>query len=155
MSRRSNPRVTVKVHLPMLIGVGLSAGAIGVAVMTFGEKIEQAFTKRPNSEVPGLTLARLLGRLDSDKGKLNWPMHYGQGAILGVLRATLSVYGLRGPFIDFIFAGIRLLNDQTLENWTGAGALPWTWPVEEQVLDIAHKLVFATATGWVCDWWLR
>jgi hypothetical protein len=66
-----------------------------------------------------------------------------------VLRATLSVYGLRGPFIDFIFAGIRLLNDQTLENWTGAGALPWTWPVEEQVLDIAHKLVFATATGWV------
>lgn len=45
--------------------------------MTVGQKIEQTFTGRPNSEVPGLTLARLLGRPDSEKGRFNWHMHYG------------------------------------------------------------------------------
>jgi hypothetical protein len=61
----------------------------------------------------------------------------------------MSVYGIRGPFTDFLFTGIRLANDQTLENWTGAGAPPWTWPVWEQVIDILHKGVFAFATGFV------
>jgi hypothetical protein len=37
-------------------GKGLLAGAIGAAAMTVGEKIEQRFTGRPNSHVPGLTL---------------------------------------------------------------------------------------------------
>ena len=47
----------------MLIGAGkgLVAGAVGVAVMTLGEKVEQVFTHRPNSFVPAHTLERLLG----------------------------------------------------------------------------------------------
>lgn len=61
----------------------------------------------------------------------------------------MSTYGLRGPFVDFIFTGVRLCVDQTLENATGAGALPWTWPVNEQVLDIVHKGVYAFITGYV------
>lgn len=61
----------------------------------------------------------------------------------------MSYVGMRGPFVDFIFTGIRLLTDQTLENWTGAGALPWTWPVNEQIIDIIHKGIFAFATGFV------
>jgi hypothetical protein len=69
--------------------------------------------------------------------------------VLGILRAAASVYGLRGPFTDFMFTGLRLLNDQTLENITGAGALPWTWPVDEQVIDILHKGVFAFMAGYV------
>jgi hypothetical protein len=40
---------------------GLIAGAVGVAAMTLAEKLEQAFTKRPNSYVPAHTLERLLG----------------------------------------------------------------------------------------------
>jgi hypothetical protein len=49
----------------MLIGAGkgLVAGAVGVAVMTLGEKVEQVFTHRPNSFVPAHTLERLLGLL--------------------------------------------------------------------------------------------
>jgi hypothetical protein len=39
-----------------VVGEGLLAGAIGAAAMTVGEKIEQRFTGRPNSHVPGLTL---------------------------------------------------------------------------------------------------
>jgi hypothetical protein len=96
--------------------------------MTFAEKIEQFFTLRPNSLVPGKTLGSLVSvtpRTDSGMWRLNMAMHYGQGALAGVIRAFMTCYGLRGPFSDFMFTGIRLLIDQTLENWTGVGAPPW------------------------------
>jgi hypothetical protein len=40
---------------------GLVAGLVGVAAMTAAEKLEQVFTRRPNSYVPAHTLERLLG----------------------------------------------------------------------------------------------
>lgn len=68
---------------------------------------------------------------------------------MGIARALMSTYGYRGPFVDFIFTGVRLCVDQSLENWTGAGSPPWTWPVSEQVIDVLHKGVFACVTGFV------
>ncbi|KAJ4177574.1 hypothetical protein NW755_013766 [Fusarium falciforme] len=96
--------------------------------MTFTEKVEQFFTSRPNSLVPGKTLGRLISvapRNEDEMWGLNMAMHYGQGALAGVIRAVMAYNGVRGPFSDFMFIGIRLLIDQTLENWTGVGALPW------------------------------
>lgn len=78
--------------------------------------------------VPGKTLSRLLGLAPRDEGEMwatNMIMHYGQGAVAGAIRAFMSYNGVRGPFSDFMFVGIRLAIDQTLENWTGVGALPW------------------------------
>ena len=72
---------------------GVLAGLAGVAVMTVGEKLEQAVTKRPNSYVPAHTLERLLGlptRPDRDRLWLNWAMHYGPGVALGLLRALMA-----------------------------------------------------------------
>jgi hypothetical protein len=40
---------------------GALAGLAGAAVMTAGEKVEQRFTRRPSSYVPGRTLANLVG----------------------------------------------------------------------------------------------
>ncbi|KAK3382047.1 hypothetical protein B0T24DRAFT_644947 [Lasiosphaeria ovina] len=105
---------------------GAGAGFLGVAVMTASEKVEQLFTGRANSEVPGKMLARLLGtkpRSAEQLWRLNMAMHY----------------------------GLRLLVDQTLENWTGIGALPWTWPVGEQIINLAHKAVYAMATGYFTE----
>jgi hypothetical protein len=133
---------------------GVLAGLAGVAVMTVGEKLEQAVTKRPNSYVPAHTLGRLLGlptRPDRDRIWLNWAMHYGQGVMLGLLRAIMARGGIRGPVGSFMLLNARLLNDQTLENATGVGALPWTWPVNEQVIDLIHKAVFAFTTGVITD----
>ena len=133
---------------------GVLAGLAGVAVMTVGEKLEQAVTKRPNSYVPAHTLERLLGlptRPDRDRLWLNWAMHYGQGVVLGLLRAIMARGGIRGPVGSFMLLNARLLNDQTLENATGVGALPWTWPVNEQVIDLIHKAVFAFTTGVITD----
>ena len=140
-----------------MIGVlvsGLLAGAAGVAAMTLAEKVEQSFTGRPNSYVPGHTLERLLGlraKPDRDRLGLNWTMHWGQGIALGAVRVWMAQRGLGGPFGSFLFLNLRLLNDQSLENATGVGAPPWTWPRDEQAIDIAHKAVYAFVTGVVAD----
>jgi hypothetical protein len=122
--------------------------------MTAGEKLEQALTGRPNSFVPAHTLERLLRlphRPDEERRWLNWAMHWGQDAILGSVRGLMAERGLRGPVGSFLFLNLRLLNDQTLENATGVGAPPWTWPVDEQVLDLLHKAVYAFVTGAAVD----
>lgn len=133
---------------------GLAAGVAGVAAMTLAEKLEQRFTKRPDSYVPAHTLERLLGlahKPDEERLALNWTMHWGQGILLGVVRGLMAERGLRGPVGSFLFLNLRLLNDQTLENATGVGALPWTWPLDEQVIDLIHKGIYAFTTGVVVD----
>lgn len=78
-------------------------------------------------------------------------MHWGQGIAAAGIRGLMAFNGLVGPFSSFMFMCVRLLIDQTLENWTGVGALPWTWPVNEQIIDLVHKGVFAAVTGYVAD----
>ncbi|MBV9358899.1 MAG: hypothetical protein JO023_25615 [Chloroflexi bacterium] len=122
--------------------------------MTGAEKVEQLITGRPDSFVPAHTLERLLRlpeKPDQDRLVLNWAMHWGQGILLGAVRALMARSGLRGPVGSFVFMNLRLLNDQTLENLTGAGAPPWTWPVDEQAIDLLHKAVYAFATGLLAD----
>ncbi|KAL2126713.1 hypothetical protein VTI74DRAFT_371 [Chaetomium olivicolor] len=126
--------------------------------MTAAEKVEQFFTGRPNSEVPGKTLASLINAKPKTREELwglNMVMHYGQGATTAIIRGIASYHGFRGPFTDFMFVGLRLMIDQTLENWTGVGALPWIWPVSEQVVDLLHKAVFAFVTGYLTDRWIQ
>ncbi|MEU5840625.1 hypothetical protein [Rhodococcus sp. NPDC047139] len=133
---------------------GMVAGAAGAAVMTVGEKIEQAITGRPNSHVPARVLARLTGASEA-AGKhstaLNWTMHFGQGVALGVLRSVMAEVGLRGPLASAKFTVVRLTNDQILENATGVGAPPQTWPRSELVIDVLHKGVYGFVTGAVAD----
>jgi hypothetical protein len=46
---------------------------------------------------------------------------------------------------------VRLAFDQTLENATGVGAPPWTWPRNEQLLDMLHKALYSVVTGFAAD----
>jgi hypothetical protein len=92
--------------------------------------------------VPAHTLERLLRlphKPDAERRGLNWAMPWGQGILLGATRGLMAERGLRGPFGSGLFLNLRLLNDQTLGNATGVGAPPWTWPVDEQVIDLLHK----------------
>ncbi|MFF6953328.1 hypothetical protein ACFZAD_32425 [Streptomyces iakyrus] len=41
--------------------------------------------------------------------------------------------------------------DQTLENATGVGAPPTTWPRAELVVDVPHTAVYGFVTGAVAD----
>ena len=156
-ARRARPTATPRGHAMSageVVALGLLAGAAGVAAMTLAEKLEQAVTGRPNSYVPAHTLERLLGlphRPDHERLGLNWAMHWGQGILLGAARAFMAARGVRGPFGSFLLLNLRLLNDQSLENATGVGAPPWTWPRGEQVIDLLHKAVYAFATGAAAD----
>ena len=135
-------------------GRGRAAGAVGVATMRLAEKLEQRLTGRPDSHVPARTLERLLGlpeRPHEQPRSLNLLMHFGQGILLGSLRGIMAEGGLRGPWSSAMFTVVRLTNDQTLENATGVGAPPWTWPRRELLVDVTHKAVYGFATGLVAD----
>ncbi|WP_447002094.1 hypothetical protein ACRAKI_20350 [Saccharothrix isguenensis] len=133
------------------LGQGVLAGAAGVVAMTIAEKVEQRFTGRPNSHVPARVLERLTGLPERRSRARNLGMHFGQGALLGVVRALMANAGLRGPVASAMFAVVRLTNDQILENATGVGAPPQTWPRGELAVDLLHKSVYAFATGAVAD----
>jgi hypothetical protein len=129
---------------------GAGAGLLGVAVMTAAEKLEQAVTRRPNSYVPGRALMALFGRHPGDDVQpvlWNHAMHWTTGAVLGGLRGVWAVAGLRGPRAHLAHTVVRLAVDQTVENATGVGAPPRTWPVQEQTVDILHKAIYSFATG--------
>ena len=149
-------------HRPIDVGArvragavkGMLAGAAGVAAMTLAEKLEQRLTRRPDSYMPAHTLERLLGlprRPDRERRALNLGMHVGQAILLGAWRGVMAEGGLRGPRASAMFAVVRFANDQTLENVTGQGAPPWTWPRDELAIDVMHKGIYAFVTGAVAD----
>jgi hypothetical protein len=130
---------------------GAGAGLIGAVAMTAGERLEQRYTRRPDSYVPARTLQRLTGLAEAEDPWANLGMHLGQGALLGTLRGAMATAGLRGPWASAMFWAVRLTNDQLLENATGVGAPPWTWPRRELLIDLLHKAVYAYVTGLVAD----
>jgi hypothetical protein len=135
-------------------GHGLVAGLVGAAVMAAGEKVEQALTGRPNSYVPARTLLTLLGHRPADDDRpavWNHVMHFGTAAGVGTLRGVWAALGLRGARANLAHTVVRLAVDQTLENATGVGAPPRTWPVREQAVDFVHKAVYSVATGVLAD----
>jgi hypothetical protein len=133
---------------------GLVSGTVGAVVMTAAEKVEQRLTGRPDSHVPARVLERLTGSTEQPGRQpvlVNWVMHFGQAALLGVVRGVMAQAGLRGPVASAMFTVVRLTNDQILENATGVGAPPPTWPRPELAVDLLHKAVYGFATGAVAD----
>jgi hypothetical protein len=132
---------------------GALSGLAGAAAMAAVAKAEQLATGRPDSYVPGRTLAHLL-RLraaDRDRWRRNMAMHYLAGATAGAVRGVMSAANLRGPLASLMHANLRLTFDQTLENATGVGAPPWTWPRDELVIDVSQKTIYALVTGALTD----
>jgi hypothetical protein len=135
-------------------GRGALAGLAGVVVMTLGEKLEQTVTSRPSSYVPARALLTLLGRHagdDEQPAAWNYAMHVGTAVAVGALRGVWAVVGLRGSRANLAHTVVRLAVDQTVENTTGVGAPPHTWPAMEQWVDVAHKGVYSFTTGFVAD----
>ncbi|MHA7262409.1 hypothetical protein ACX80W_04290 [Arthrobacter sp. TMN-37] len=158
--RKRRLRSATGVRLTLILGSavqGAAAGLAGTAVMTLGEKLEQALTGRPNSYVPGRTLRALLGRPVSDRAKpaaANSAMHWGTGAALGAVRGIWAITGIRGGVANATHTVVRLAFDQTLENATGTGAPPTLWPVGEKTVDYLHKAIYSIVTGAAADRWI-
>ncbi|KAF2246301.1 hypothetical protein BU26DRAFT_521730 [Trematosphaeria pertusa] len=122
-------------------------------------KIEQFFTDRPNSYVPARTIANHLGvspaLYSHHPDILNHAHHLSMGIIAGAIRAGMSYYGIIGPIASFVHTGIRIAIDQFVENTAGVSAMPWTWPINEQVVDLMHKGVYGMVVGYICDYLVR
>jgi hypothetical protein len=127
--------------------------------MTGSNWMEQFITSRPASFVPARTIGNHLGVsadfYQRNINLLNNAHHYGMGMIAGPVRAIMSYYGIIGPFAVFVHTGIRIMMDQVAETSVGVSALPWTWPINEQVIDVLHKGVYALVTGYICDKMIR
>ena len=126
--------------------------------LTVTNQIEQFFTHRPSSYVPGRTIATHLGLPDAfgrHSDMFNYIHHFGMAILAGPVRACMSYYGVIGPVASFVHTGIRMMMDQLIENTAGTSALPWTWPINEQVIDIVHKGTYALVTGYICDRMVR
>ncbi|MEV7001804.1 hypothetical protein AB0N62_29505 [Streptomyces sp. NPDC093982] len=82
---------------------------------------------------------------------MNWTMYFGQVALLGVFRSMMAQAGPRGPVASATFTVVRLTNDQILENATGIGTPPASWPRSELVVDLLHKAVYGFTTAAVAD----
>ncbi|MDX2358324.1 hypothetical protein [Dietzia sp. PP-33] len=135
-------------------GTGAVAGLVGAGLMLVGEKAEQAITGRPNSYVPARALLTMLGRRPGDDVRSdgwNHLMHFGTGATVGAVRGIWAATGIRGAHATVWHTIIRLGVDQTVENATGVGAPPTTWPAGEQVVDVLHKAVYSAITGVVAE----
>jgi hypothetical protein len=165
-AKKAAPKVTEAlgkhaIHMPATTGetgrmlaMGLLAGAVGGIAMTIFQKIEQSVTGRPDSYVPGHTLERMLGqeeKPDEERVGHNHAMHWGQGLLAGAACGLMADRGIRGPFAWLMLWGTRLTLDQTLENAMGVGAPPWTWPLNEQIIDLTHKAIFAATTQATMD----
>src|SRR3954451_20318740 len=127
------------------VAKGAAAGLAGAAVMTAVEKGEEALTGRPDSYVPGHTLAHLLGlpHPDRDRTARNLAMHLGTGALVGVVSAGLARANLRGPGASVMPSSARLGVHPAVGDRTRRGAAPLALPREELVIDLFHKEVYA------------
>jgi hypothetical protein len=75
--------------------------------------------------------------------------------INGPLCATISYYGIIGPVASYLFGAIRIMADQDIENTASASTPPWTWPINEQVVDMLHKSIFAFLVCYFSDKYVR
>jgi hypothetical protein len=138
-------------------GRGAVAGLAGVAAMTVAEKVEQRLTHRPSSYVPGRALLTAVGARPRESARpvgWNHALHWSTGALLGALRGLWSALGIRGAQATATHTVVRLAFDQTVENLTGVGAPPSTWPTSERVVDYGHKSLYSLVTGLVADGWI-
>lgn len=129
---------------------GLFAGLIGTAVMTISETLEMKLTKREASMVPAQVGSKLFGVStsgDAEMMRLNNAVHWGHGTGMGVLRALLSLAGLRGSAATATHFAVLWSGDAALYAALGIATPPWRWKSQELITDLFHKGVYALATG--------
>lgn len=81
-------------------------------------------------------------------------MHWSTGTVLGALRGVWAATGIRGTEANAAHTVVRLAFDQTVEDATGVGAPPSTWPSLERRVDVGHKAMYSLVTGVVADRWI-
>ncbi|KAF2685171.1 hypothetical protein K458DRAFT_442339 [Lentithecium fluviatile CBS 122367] len=109
-----------KVHFGRTVALGIGAGALGTLAADF-------YTRHI--------------------GLLNHVHHFGMDMLAGPVRAIMSYYRVIGPVATFLHTGVRIMIDQVMENSAIISAMPWAWPINEQVVDLVLKGVYGVVVG--------
>lgn len=134
---------------------GMIAGAVGTIAMTVSELVEMSVTGRQGSTVPGQVGAHILPGQDpnsaADVKRLNTPVHWAHGIIMGSLRGALDQAGVRGLPASAAHFALLWGGDAALYRALGVADVPWRWEPDELATDLLHKAVYAAVTGAVYD----
>ncbi|MBG6218916.1 hypothetical protein IWX75_003403 [Arthrobacter sp. CAN_A6] len=134
---------------------GMVAGFVGTTAMTVSERLEMAVTGRQGSTVPGQVGAHLLPGQDpkstTDIERLNTPVHWAHGIIMGALRGAIHEAGLQGLPASAAHFALFWGGDAALYRALGIADVPWRWEADELTSDLLHKAVYAAVTGAVYD----
>ena len=136
------------------IGIGLMAGLAGTIAMTISQMIEMKITGRKSSDTPANAVREVFDIKPVTEGKskeVSNKVHWVYGTSLGLVRGTLSLFGLKGLIatsIHFITAwGAELLMLPALRV-----APPVTKEKPKEILtDAGHHIVYAITAGIVFD----
>ncbi len=110
---------------------GITAAAVGTAVMTLSELLEMAISGRKGSPVPGQVGAHLMPGRDptssEDVARLNTAVHWAHGIAMGSVRGLLGHAGVTGPAASAAHFALLWSGDAALHRALGVADVPWRW----------------------------
>jgi hypothetical protein len=136
------------------IGIGLMAGLAGTIAMTISQKIEMKITGRKSSDSPAKAAREVLDIkpvTESKSEKVSNEIHLFYGTSLGLIRGTLSLFGLKGFPASFIHLATVWGGEMImLPALRVAPSITKERP-EDIAVEGIHQLVYAVTAGLVFD----
>jgi hypothetical protein len=130
------------------VAVGLASGLAATVVMTLGQKLEMALTRRPPSTTPARAVEKVAGvDLDSaeDEKRASTPIHYAYGTALGGTLALLDE--VPEPLRTAVFFGLAYGGGAALLSGLDLAPPPTRQKPAEVATDVGHHLVYAVTAG--------
>jgi hypothetical protein len=96
-------------RLPVDIGIGLVAGAVGTAAMTVSSTVEMRLRGREPSTVPAQAAGRILGVAptgEHERRRIATFVHWGYGTGWGAARGLIGALGVRGSGATALFFAV-------------------------------------------------
>jgi hypothetical protein len=121
--------------------------AVASAVMTLSQSLEMRATHRPPSEVPVITIERVLRRTIPAGRPRIVAGHIAQGtlALTAVLVASQTKTLASRPARVVLGGAALVVADATLATAMGIAPPPWRWTWRETATDLSHKTVLMAA----------
>ncbi len=132
------------------VGKGLIAGVVGTVALTATQLLAQRLFNEEESTAAADAAEKVVGitpRGEAEKERLNYLAHFAYGAIWGVPRALMELFGLRGWRADAAhFAAVQAGAASMLPALDLAPP-PTEWPKKQIGIETLYHAVYASTTG--------
>lgn len=136
---------------------GMTAGAVGGALMSISTNSEMRIRGREPSRVPAKALQRLLPIKLSRRAEERFVTvgHVVSSAGLGAARGALALAPVSAVSADAGFTLLAFAPDFVLIPALGSAPPPWRWKATELGTSALHHGVYAATTSWAFRWLTR